>query len=144
MRSFLSRPSLKSAAAAAILVAVPLAGAYARGHHTASMDEPITPTYYGSRLQAVLGDVQGVDNGIADAQRERLITPATARRLESQAAGISRSAERTAAADHGKLPGADYRKLMDRIDTVNQALLSDTGSGFNMGDGSDGGHYPNG
>jgi hypothetical protein len=61
-----------------------------------------------------------------------------------QAASISADAERAAARDHGMLPTAQYGQLMHRLDNLAQARLIDSGSGFNMGDGSDGGSYPNG
>jgi hypothetical protein len=42
MRSF--KTSLRTATLTAFLIAVPLAGAYAAGHHKGALDGPIRPT----------------------------------------------------------------------------------------------------
>ncbi|HEY4192219.1 MAG TPA: hypothetical protein VGM46_06200, partial [Mesorhizobium sp.] len=84
------------------------------------------------------------DQGIADARQADAISPAEAHRLEMRAANISKVAERMADADHGRLPRGQYHQLMRRVDHLDQRLLTDTGSGFVLGDGSDGGNYPNG
>ena len=57
---------------------------------------------------------------------------------------ISQAAEKIAASDHGRIPAAQYHDLLSHLDRVDQRLMIYTGSGFQMGDGSDGGNYPNG
>ena len=64
--------------------------------------------------------------------------------LHMRTAHISQAAEHVAASDHGRIPSAQYHDLLRRLDNVDQRLMNDTGSGFMMGDGSDGGNYPNG
>jgi len=149
MRSFLA-PTI---ALASILAATPLAAAYAAGHsaslagnddHTTRLDEQMTPVDHGMRLINIRNDLRGIDQGIADARQERRITPAAARSLEVQASTIGASAERVARADHGRVPNPQYRKLIGQIDNLDQALLTDTGSGFPMSDHAGGMAYPNG
>ena len=144
MRSFTPRTSLKTATLAALLIAVPFAGAYAAGHHKGALDEAAPTDFTGPRVAALIDQVQGVDKGITNARQAKTITPMEAQKLHQRAANISQAAEKTAAADHGRIPAAQYAQLLHRLDDLDQRLLSDTGSGFNMGDGSDGGNYPNG
>lgn len=144
MRSFTPKLPLKTAALATLLVTAPFASAYA-GHTTALDEETMTaPAFHGPRIEGILDQVRGVDNGIKDARQAKEIAPSTARHLEAQAAAIDKAAERTAAADHGRIPAPQYRQLLRRVDNLDQRLLADTGSGFNIGNGSDGGNYPNG
>jgi hypothetical protein len=149
MRSFL----IPTIALATILAATPLAAAYAAGHgaspagnddHTTRLDEQMPPIAHGARLTNILNNLQGIDQGIADARQEKRITPATARSLQVQASTIGASAERVARADHGRVPNPQYRKLIGQIDNLDQALLTDTGSGFSMNDHAGGMAYPNG
>jgi len=136
--------TLRTATLTTILIAVPLAGAYAAGHHKGALDESAPTDFYGPRVAGLIDQVKGVDEGIADARQENTITPAEAQTLHMRAARISQAAARTAAADHGRIPAAQYHDLLRRLDNVDQALRIDTGTGFLMGDGADGGHYPNG
>ena len=140
-----SLKTLRTTALTTLLIAVPLAGAYAAGHHSKGALDASAPTdMTGPRVTGLIDQVQGVEQGITDARQANTITAAEAQRLHMRAAHISQAAERTAAADHGRIPAAKYRDLLRRLDNVDQALMSDTGSGFMMGDGSDGGNYPNG
>ena len=139
-----SLKTLRTAALTTLLIAVPVAGAYAAGHHKGALDASDPTDMTGPRVTGLIDQVQGVEQGITDARQANTITAAEAQRLHMRAAHISQAAERTAAADHGRIPAAKYRDLLRQIDNVDQALMSDTGSGFMMGDGSDGGNYPNG
>ena len=139
-----SLKTLRTAALTTLLIAVPLAGAYAAGHHKGALDASDPTDMTGPRVTGLIEQVQGVEQGITDARRANTITAAEAQRLHMRAAHITQAAERTAAADHGRIPAAKYRDLLRRLDNVDQALMSDTGSGFMMGDGSDSGNYPNG
>ncbi|CCV10949.1 hypothetical protein [Mesorhizobium sp. STM 4661] len=144
MRSFAPRP-LRTATLTALLIAVPFAGAYAAGHHKGSaLDESAPPAFYGPREKGLINQIQGVDSGIADARQAETIAPAEAQKLHMRAAHISQAAERTAAANHGRIPVPQYQQLLRRLDNVDQALRIDSGTGFLIGDGADGGHYPNG
>jgi hypothetical protein len=134
MRSFTPK-TLRTAALTMSLIAVPVAGVYAAGHQKGKMDETAT---------RLIDQVQGVDKGISDARLQKTISPAEAQKLHMRAAHISQAAQRAAAADHGRISTAQYQQLMQQIDSLDQTLLSDTGSGENFGNGGDGGHYPNG
>ncbi|TGQ67651.1 hypothetical protein EN829_029700 [Mesorhizobium sp. M00.F.Ca.ET.186.01.1.1] len=136
--------SLKTATLAAILIAAPLAGAYAAGHHKGALDATDPTDLTGPRVEALIEQVRGVHRGIVDARQANNITSAVAGRLEMRTARISEAAEKIAASDHGRIPAAQYHDLLRRLDNVDQRLMIDTGSGFLMGDGSDGGNYPNG
>lgn len=137
MRSF----SPKTLLVASLLSALPLAGAYAR---SGALDATPDTGMHGPRLAALLNQAQGVTHGIADARQGREIGAAEARTLEMRANNVARMAQRVAAENHGKVPAARYHQLLRRLDNVDQRLLVDTGSGFNIGDGADGGNYPNG
>src|ERR1700755_3429548 len=106
MRSFAPR-TLRTATLTALLVAVPFAGAYAAEN--------------GPLESAFVNQVQGVENGIADARQQNKITPAEAQKLHMQAAQISQAAESIAATDHGSVPAEQYRQLLRRLDNVDQA-----------------------
>ena len=136
--------SLKTVTLAAIVIAAPLAGAYAAGHHKGALDATDPTDMTGPRVEALIQQVQGVHQGIVDARQANNITPAVAERLEMRAARISQAAEKIASSDHGRIPAAQYHDLLRRLDNVDQRLRVDTGSGFLMGDGADGGTYPNG
>lgn len=144
MRSYAPKATIRTATIAAFLVAVPLAGAYAAGHHKGALDATDPIDMVGPRVTGLIEQAKGVDEGIADARQENTITPAEAQKLHMRAAHISQAAARTAAADHGRIPAAQYHDLLRQLDNVDQALRLDTGTGFLMGDGADGGHYPNG
>ncbi|AZO60779.1 MAG: hypothetical protein EOQ55_15920 [Mesorhizobium sp.] len=136
--------SLKTATLAAVLIAAPLAGAYAAGHHKGALDATDPTDFTGPRVTSLIEQVQGVDQGIADARQANDISASEAQQLHMRAAHISQVAEHVAASDHGRIPAAQYHDLLRRLDNVDQKLRTDTGSGFLMGDGADGGHYPNG
>ncbi|PZV34054.1 hypothetical protein [Mesorhizobium kowhaii] len=144
MRSFIPSTSLRTATLTACLIAIPLAGAYAAGHHKGTLDATDPTDLTGPRVEGLIEQVQGVREGIVDARQANNITPAVAERLEMQTARIGKAAEKIAASDHGRIPAAQYHDLLRRLDNVDQRLRVDTGSGFLMGDGDDGGHYPNG
>ena len=136
--------SLKTPTLAAVLIAAPLAGAYAAGHHRGALDASDPTDMTGPRVIGLIDQIQGVDQGIRDAREANTISAPEARQLHMRAAHISQAAERVAGSDHGRIPAARYHDLLRRLDDVNQQLMIDTGSGFLMGDGADGGHYPNG
>ncbi|CCV04789.1 conserved exported hypothetical protein [Mesorhizobium metallidurans STM 2683] len=129
MRSF---KTLRTATLTALFVAVPFAGAYAAS------------TFSGPSVTALIDQVQGVEKGITDAMQVNKIKPAEAHRLHMRAAHISQVAERTAAAGHGRIPATQYQQLLHQLDDLSQTLRVDTGSAFLMGNGGDGGYYPNG
>ena len=140
-----SLKTLRTAALTTLLIAVPLAGAYAAGnHHKGALDASDPTDMTGPRVTGLIEQLQGVEQGITDARQANTITAAEAQRLHMRAAHISQAAERVAGSDHGRIPAAQYHDLLRRLDNVDQALMSDTGSGFMIGDGSDGGNYPNG
>jgi hypothetical protein len=144
MRSFTPSTSLRTATLTAFLIAVPLAGAYAAGHHKGALDATDPTDLTGPHVESLIDQVQGVKRGIVDARQANSITPAVAERLEMRAARISQAAGKIAASDHGRIPAAQYHDLLRRLDNVDQRLMVETGSGFMIGDGSDGGNYPNG
>ncbi|MER9294955.1 hypothetical protein NKI38_00395 [Mesorhizobium sp. M0621] len=144
MRSFNPKTSLRTATLTAFLIAVPLAGAYAAGHHKGALDATDPTDFTGPRVEGLIQQIQGVHQGIVDARQANNITPAVAERLEMRTARISRAAEKIAASDHGRIPAAQYHDLLRRLDNVDQRLRVSAGSGFLMGDGADGGNYPNG
>ncbi|MDX8519062.1 hypothetical protein [Mesorhizobium dulcispinae] len=137
-------PSLKTATLAAVLTAAPLAGAYAAGHHKGTLDAADPTDMTGPRVTSLIEQIQGVDQGIKDAREANTISAAEAQQLHMRAAHIGQAAEKVAASDHGRIPATQYHDLLRRLDNVDQKLMVDTGSGFLMGDGADGGHYPNG
>ncbi|MBA1145316.1 hypothetical protein [Mesorhizobium neociceri] len=139
-----SLKTLRTATLTTLLIAVPLAGAYAAGHHKGALDASDPTDMTGPRVTGLIEQIQGVDQGITDARQANTITSAEAQRLHLRAAHISQAAKRVAGSDHGRIPATQYHDLLRRLDNVNQKLMVDTGSGFLMGDGADGGHYPNG
>ncbi|TIP03425.1 MAG: hypothetical protein E5X76_16615 [Mesorhizobium sp.] len=136
--------SLKTMTLAAALIAAPLAGAYAAGHHKGALDATPTADFIGPRAAGLIDQVQGVDQGITDARQANNISASEAQQLHMRAARISQAAEHVAASDHGRIPAAQYHELLRRLDNIDQRLMNDTGSGFMMGNGDDGGNYPNG
>ncbi|MBA1141891.1 hypothetical protein [Mesorhizobium neociceri] len=96
----------------------------------------------GGRVTALINQIQGVDKGIEDAMQVKKIEPAEAHRLHMRAAHISQAAQR--AAGHGAIPVGQYQQLLHQLDGLSQQLRVDTGSAFLMGNGGDGGYYPNG
>jgi hypothetical protein len=124
MRSF---NTLRTASLSALLIAVPFTGACAAS------------AFYGPET-GLMNQAQGVDEGIAEARQQSMITPAEAQNLHMRAAHI----ERTAAAARGRISATQYQQLLRQLDDVDQTLRVDSGTGFLIGDGADGGHYPNG
>jgi hypothetical protein len=123
--------TLRIAILTTLMVAVPLAGAYARHNRGGSaLEAPVQTEMIGPRITAVVDQVQGVDLGIADARQANTITATEAKRLHVRAARISQAAERVAASDHGRIPTAQYHDLLRRLDSVDQQLRIDTGIGF--------------
>jgi len=140
-----SLKTLRIATLTTLLVAVPLAGAYAARHHEGGALDATQPTdMIGPRVTGLIDQVQGVDQGITDAKQANTITPTEAQQLHLRAARISQAAERVAGSDHGRIPAAQYHDLLRRLDNVDQRLMVDTGSGFFIGDGDGTGNYPNG
>ncbi|MDX8453371.1 hypothetical protein RFM98_11430 [Mesorhizobium sp. VK9D] len=136
--------SLKTVTLAAALMAAPLTGAYAAGHHKGLLDATAPTDFTGPRVTTLTEQIQGVDQGIAEARQANSISASEARQLHMRAAHISQAAQHVAASDHGRISSAQYHDLLRRLDNVDQRLMNDTGSGFMIGDGSDGGNYPNG
>ncbi|RWN35998.1 MAG: hypothetical protein EOR95_10735 [Mesorhizobium sp.] len=129
MRSFtpktLRPKSLRTATLAALLVAVPFAGAYA-----------------GPRETALINQIQSVDTGIRAAMQANQLEPGEARDLRTQITQLDRAAQR--AARDGTIPVTQYQQLLAQLDDVSQKLRAATGSAFLIGNGADGGYYPNG
>jgi hypothetical protein len=146
MRSFNPKASFTIMALTASLLAVPFAGAYAaqQDDHTGAVDVATPTAFQGPRIDSILNQLHGIDQGVANARQAKMITPAVAHRLEMRDANISKAAERVAAADHGRLPAGQYHELMHRVDNLDRQLLKDTGSAMLFGNGADGGNYPNG
>lgn len=115
---------------ASLLAAVPLAGAQAR---SGNVDPGATTVdlLQGTHIAALMGQVDGVRQGIADAHDAKKIDAAEAGRLQMRTDGIARDARRVAAAGHGTVPGAQYRDLLRRLGTVDQNLMN--GDGFSVG-----------
>ncbi|TIN31818.1 MAG: hypothetical protein E5Y31_00725 [Mesorhizobium sp.] len=130
MRSFTTKP-LRAAALAALLVTVPFAGAYAA-----------STSFYGPRETVLFDQIQGVDTGIRAAMQANKIKPDEARDLRRQVAQLNRDAQR--AARDGTMPATQYQQLLAQLDDVSQKLRAATGGAFLIGNGADGGYYPNG
>jgi hypothetical protein len=129
MRSFtpktLGPKTLRTATLAALLVTVPFAGAYA-----------------GPRETALINQIQSVDTGIRAAIQANKLEPGEARDLRTQITQLDRAAQR--AARDGTMPVTQYQQLLAQLDDVSQKLRAATGSAFLIGNGADGGYYPNG
>jgi hypothetical protein len=122
--------TLKTATLAALLIAVPSAGAYARS----MVGDPPT---------MIIDQVQGVDQGIANARQQNTITAAVAQSLHMRAVQIIQAAERTAAEGDGTIPFTESQQLLLQLDNLEQALRLDTGSDFAINDDhSENGNYP--
>ena len=131
MRSFMP----KIIVAASVLAAIPLSSAYAvHRHHRAKIDTmttasvPADPT-----AKAALDQLLNVRQGIREARQAGKITQDQARDLMQQADAIQRTA----------LTSGD-RSALGQINALDQRLQNATGQGTYMGDGADGGYYPNG
>jgi hypothetical protein len=124
MRSFTPR----IIAIASLLAAVPLSSAYAVHRHR------VEPQAMSVEARAVLDQLQGVKQGIVEARDAKAITPEQEHDLMVQADSIHRSAS----------DGGTYQGLLSQIEKLDQQLQNDTGGGTYIGDGADGGYYPNG
>ncbi|MGX7874727.1 hypothetical protein ACVDG5_019980 [Mesorhizobium sp. ORM6] len=118
----------KIIAIASLLAAVPLSSAYAVQRHR------VEPGGMSVEARAVLDQLQGVKQGIVEAMAAKAITPEQEHDLMMQADSIHRSAT----------GGGAYRGLLSQIENLDQQLRLDSGAGFYIGDGADGGYYPNG
>ena len=127
MRSFIP----KLIAAASIFAAIPLSSAYAvHRHHRAAVDTTTTASVpMDPQARAATEQLLGVKQGIRNARELGKISEGQARELMQQADSIQRAGGRSAIA---------------QINELDQRLQQATGQGTYMGDGSDGGYYPNG
>ncbi|MBZ9868904.1 hypothetical protein LB515_26310 [Mesorhizobium sp. CA15] len=121
----------KLIAAASIFAAIPLSSAYAvHRHHRAQVDTMTTASVPAKpEARAATQQLLGVKQGIRAARQAGKITQEQARDLMRQADGIQPTGGRSA---------------IGRINELDQRLRNATGQGIYMGDGSDGGYYPNG
>ncbi|TPI72775.1 hypothetical protein [Mesorhizobium sp. B2-8-9] len=121
----------KLIAAASIFAAIPLSSAYAvHRHHRAQVDTMTTASVPAEpEARAATQQLLGVKQGIRAARQAGKITQEQARDLMRQADGIQPTGGRSA---------------IGRINELDQRLRNATGQGNYMGDGSDGGYYPNG
>lgn len=117
-------------AIASLLAAVPLAGAQARSGNVDPGAVNVN-LLQGTHISALMGQVDGVRQGIAYAHEANKIDAAEASRLQMRTDGIARDARRVAAAGQGMIPGAQYRDLLRRLGNVDQHLM--TGDGFSVG-----------
>ncbi|WP_352649008.1 hypothetical protein [Mesorhizobium sp. M0136] len=90
----------------------------------------------------MINQIQSVETGIQGAIQANKLEPGEARDLRTQLAQLDRAAER--AARDGTMPRTQYQQLLAQLDDVSQKLRADTGSAFLIGNGADGGYYPNG
>jgi predicted component of type VI protein secretion system len=127
MRSFIP----KLIAAASIFAAIPLSSAYAvHRHHRAAVDTTTTASVpMDPQARAATEQLLGVKQGIRNARELGKISEGQARELMQQADSMQRAGGRSAIA---------------QINELDQRLQQATGQGTYMGDGSDGGYYPNG
>ncbi|PBB16580.1 hypothetical protein [Mesorhizobium sp. WSM4313] len=121
----------KLIAAASIFAAIPLSSAYAvHRHHRAQVDTMTTASVPAEpEVRAATQQLLGVKQGIRAARQAGKITQEQARDLMRQADSIQ---------------PAGGRSAIGRINELDQRLRNATGQGIYMGDGSDGGYYPNG
>ncbi|TPI11921.1 hypothetical protein [Mesorhizobium sp. B4-1-1] len=119
----------KLIAAASIFAAIPLSSAYAvHRHHRAAVDTTTTASVpMDPEARAATEQLLGVKQGIRDARELGKISEAKARDLMQQADSIQRGGS-----------------AIGQINELDQRLQDATGQGTYMGDGSDGGYYPNG
>ncbi|TPI29441.1 hypothetical protein FJ414_25920 [Mesorhizobium sp. B3-1-6] len=125
MRSFIP----KLIAAASIFAAIPLSSAYAvHRHHRAAVDTTTTASVpMDPEARAATEQLLGVKQGIRNARELGKISEGKARELMQQADSIQRGGS-----------------AIGQINELDQRLQDATGQGTYMGDGSDGGYYPNG
>jgi polyhydroxyalkanoate synthesis regulator phasin len=128
MRSFMP----KIIAAASIFAAIPLSSAYAvHRHHRAEVDTMSTASVPADpEARAAMEQLLGVKQGIREAREVGKISQDQARNLMQQADTIQHT--------------GSGRSMLGQINELDQRLQDATGQGTYMGDGSDGGYYPNG
>lgn len=117
----------KIIAVASLLAVVPLSSAYAVHRHR------VEPGGMSVEARAIVDQLEGVKQGIVEARDAKAITPEQEHDLMMQANSIHRSAD-----------GGTYQGLLSQIENLDQQLQDDSGGGFYIGDGDDGGYYPNG
>lgn len=119
----------KLIAAAAIFAALSLSSAYAvHRHHRAAVDTTTTASVpMDPQARAATEQLLGVKQGIREARELGKISEGQARELMQQAESIQRGGS-----------------AIGQINELDQRLQDATGQGTYMGDGSDGGYYPNG
>lgn len=124
----------KIIAAASILAAIPLSSAYSVHRHRPPVDTTITGSVQADpKEKAAMDQLLNVRQGIRQARQAGKITPDKARDLMARADTI----QRTALTSGG-------RSALSQINELDQRLQNATGQGTYMGDGADGGYYPNG
>lgn len=143
------------AALAAVLVAAPLASAFARDHHAASADSRPThpgsaavagmadegdssdsskPIYGQPQLQrmypvnVILGELRSDDARIAADRKMRLVTPAQARTLTGEDAAIRRTALNEAGGG-GMVSSSQYNQLTAEVSNLDSQIARDSGRG---------------
>lgn len=116
MRSF----SYSTLALTAALVAAPLAGAFA----SADDPSPIPPQIMAQAAPAkvVLDQLNSVGDGIDAALADNAISPHQASTLRADARDIRRETMTLAASDHGRIPAAQYHRLLDRLDAISNQV----------------------
>ncbi|TIQ36906.1 MAG: hypothetical protein E5X48_08015 [Mesorhizobium sp.] len=129
MRSFVP----KIVAAASVFAAIPLSSAYAvqRHHKVDTMTTASVPA--DPKAKAALDQLLNVRQGIRQAREAGKITQDQARDLMRQADSIQRAALTSG-----------NRSALGQVNALDQRLQNATGQGTYMGDGADGGYYPNG
>jgi hypothetical protein len=122
----------KIIAAASIFAAIPLSSAYAvHRHHRAEVDTMSTASVPADpEARAAMEQLLGVKQGIREAREVGKISQDQARNLMQQADTIQHT--------------GSGRSMLGQINELDQRLQDATGQGTYMGDGSDGGYYPNG
>ncbi|WP_352821043.1 hypothetical protein [Mesorhizobium sp. M0410] len=90
----------------------------------------------------MINQIQSVETGIQGAIQANKLEPGEARDLRTQVAQLDRAAEW--AAREGTMPSTQDQQLLAQLDDVSQKVRADTGSAFLIGNGADGGYYPNG
>ncbi len=129
MRSFMP----KIIAAASIFAVIPLSSAYAVHRHHRAIDTMTTASVPADpEAKAALDQLVGVKQGILEAREAGKISEGQARNLMRQADTIQHTASTSG------------RSKLELINDLDQRLQSATGQGTYIGDGADGGYYPNG
>ncbi|AZO29995.1 MULTISPECIES: hypothetical protein [unclassified Mesorhizobium] len=130
MRSFVPKIII----AASVFAAIPLSSAYAvHRHHRAQVDTMTTASVpMDPQARAAVEQLLNVRQGIRQARAAGKITQDQARDLMQRADTIQHTASTSG------------RSKLGQINELDQRLQNATGQGTYMGDGADGGYYPNG